>query len=117
SPDHFVLLAFLAAPIAAIMVDDVKLTRILAIVPLASFIAVRGLAHLASRGTVAARTAAAVLLIGSIWQFHLFYRDYFTGYAERSAVWFGGNRGGAMEAMLTGTNAPAIYISSTIPMV
>jgi 4-amino-4-deoxy-L-arabinose transferase-like glycosyltransferase len=118
SPDHFMLLAFLAAPLGGIMVDDVKVMRVLAMVPIAAFVATRGVAYLASRGTVAARTAAAVLLVGSVWQFQLFYRDYFTGYRERSAPWFDRNRGGAMEAVLArADDASAIYVSDTIPMV
>ncbi len=118
--DVFVLLGFLVAPIGALIVDEVKLTRVLIIVPFAAFVAARGVDALVRMPRVWWRVVAIGLLLGTLVQFQQFYRDYFTGYRERSSVWFGGNRGGAIEALLARadrTPPPALYVSREIPMV
>jgi hypothetical protein len=118
--DMFVLLGFIVAPMSALIADEVKMSRVLVIVPFAALIAARGVETLLGSRRIGWRLVAIGLLAGSLVQFPVFYRDYFTGYRERSAARFDGNRGGAIEAMLSlaaREPRPPLYVSRAIPMV
>jgi hypothetical protein len=61
------------------------------------------------------RAVAVLLLALGPLQFGLFDRDYFTGYRLRSGPWLGGNRRGALEALIERErqdHAPYIYFST-----
>ena len=94
-----ILLSFLAAPIAAIVVGEVKVNRALVLLPAAALICGYGIANMMSWRARWARTAIVVLLIATAAQFAYFYWDYLGPYRDRSAWWFERNRYGAFDTM------------------
>jgi len=118
--DRFVLMAFAAGPIGALIVAESKMTRALVMVPLAALIAVRGVEGLMSQRKLAWRLAAIALVAATAMQFRLFYGDYVGNYRERASFWFEGNREGAFEYLVSrtaSTPAARIYINNQIPLV
>jgi len=61
------------------------------------------------------RIVAAVLLLAMAVQFRSFWSDYFSDYRVRSAVWLGGNIGGALEELIDRVRvqpAPAVFFTT-----
>jgi hypothetical protein len=107
---------FLLAPVAALVVVDVKINRALIMLPFGAMAAAAGVDRLLhSRGRVWRVVAAALLVLAPL-QFAYFYRDYMTDYRSRSAFWFEQNKRAAFEDILARDRArpaPRIFISRT----
>jgi Dolichyl-phosphate-mannose-protein mannosyltransferase len=119
-PDLFVLAAFLAAPIGALIVGEVKASRALVMAPLAALVCARGVEALMSARSLMWRAVAIVLLAALGLQFQTFYADYAGPYRERSSQAFEGNRDAAIASLVARadtTRAPALYVSGDILLV
>jgi 4-amino-4-deoxy-L-arabinose transferase-like glycosyltransferase len=119
-PDLFVLTGFLAAPIGALIVGEVKASRALVMAPLAALVCARGVEALMSARSLVWRGIAIVLLAALGLQFQTFYADYVGQYRERSSQAFESNRDGAIASLVAradATRAPALYVSSDILLV
>jgi 4-amino-4-deoxy-L-arabinose transferase-like glycosyltransferase len=119
-PDLFVLTGFLAAPIGALIVGEVKASRALVMAPLAALVCARGVEALMSARSLTWRAAAIVLLAALGLQFQSFYADYVGPYRERSSQAFEGNRDAAIASLVAradATRAPALYVSNDILLV
>ncbi len=93
------LLGFFLAPIAAVLVAEVKINRALVVMPFGALIAVAGLAWML-RGGRLRQLAAIALLLSVPLQFRGFYVHYMTDYRLLSGYWFESNiRGGLEEVM------------------
>ena len=117
--DRFVLLGFFVAPFSALIVPEANASRAFAMVPLAALIATRGVQSLLRSASMVWRGLAIVLLIATVAQFQMFYRDYLGQYRERSSSWFEGNRDGAFEALIAradGNHAARMHVSGDIPL-
>jgi hypothetical protein len=89
--------------------------RVMFMLPYASFVATAGLEWLWQRRTRAARNAVIVLLIVMALQFTVFYRDFFTHYALRSAFYYDPAAAeDVAEYMMADTTAPLLYFSEEI---
>src|SRR5262249_25968634 len=65
--------------------------------------------------TVQWRIVVVVLLLAMAVQFRAFWSDYFSDYRVRSAIWLGGNIGGALEEVIDRARAqtpPAVFFST-----
>jgi len=93
------LLGFFLAPIAAVLVAEVKINRALVIMPFAALIASAGLAWMLGGGR-ARQAAALALLLAVPLQFRSFYRDYMNEYRLLSGYWFEGNIRGGLEELM-----------------
>ena len=113
------LTGFLIAPVAALIVDDqYAIGREMAVVAFGALLATFGVERLWTSTNTRARAIAAGLLMLVPLQFAYFCTDYFTGYRQRAALWFGNNLPGAMErliAMEPPDTGRRVYISDAIP--
>jgi hypothetical protein len=119
-PDRFVLASFLAAPIGALVVGEVKASRALVMVPLAALVAARGVEGLLQSRTRPWRAAAVVLVVAAVVQFQMFYKDYVGEYRQRASLAFESNRAEAFATLVAradGNGAMPIFISSDILLV
>ena len=106
----------LLAPVAALVVLEVKVNRALVMLPFAAMAAAAGVDTMLRARRPVWRYAAAALLVAVPLQFASFYRDYLTDYRSRAAFWFEQNKRGAFEEILARDREspiPAIYISRT----
>lgn len=114
--DLLVLAGFVLAPVAALLVLEVKINRELIFLPLAAMVASCGAyAMLRARFKVWALVAMS-LLIAVPREFKTFHRDYMTEYRGRSAPWFEGNIRGGLEDVIARDRerpVPQVYISRT----
>jgi hypothetical protein len=111
------LLCFFCAPLAAVLVAEVKINRALVMLPFAALIATFGVAQLWDARNRMWRLVAVTLLLFVPVQFRSFYLDYLHDYRLRSAYWFENNIRGATEQLMA--RAPAggnsrIYLSTDI---
>jgi 4-amino-4-deoxy-L-arabinose transferase-like glycosyltransferase len=116
--DILVLSGLLTSPIAAVLVAEVALRRMLVMVPFVILIAVSGMESMLSSKRLAPRLAAVALLVMTGMQFRSFYRDYMGDYRTRSSVWFGGNiRDTLVDVMQRTRHTPAakVHVSDSIP--
>ena len=114
------LLGFVAAPIAAVMVGEVRINRALVILPFGALLAALGVESLVASRHAFVRVAAVVLVALLPWQFYGFYRDYLTDYRIRSSVWFERNLPGAFDVVAARAAASAaapVYLSTDIPWI
>lgn len=117
TPAHLVLLVgFALAPVAALLVLEVKVNRALAMLPFGVLIATVGVDCLLRATHKLWRAVGIALLVAIPLQFGLFYHDYFTAYRLRSSFWFERNIRGALEDVIARdgeVRVPAVYISRT----
>jgi 4-amino-4-deoxy-L-arabinose transferase-like glycosyltransferase len=111
-----VLAGFLTAPLAALLALEVAIHRALVMLPFAAFLATYGVEWFLERDIRWRRALYALLVLVPL-QFASFYRDYMTGYRERSAFWFERNQRGAIEAVIAREprDGPVpVYLSTNI---
>jgi 4-amino-4-deoxy-L-arabinose transferase-like glycosyltransferase len=111
-----ILIGFLSAPLAACLVvpEPYAVDRELVILPFGVLLAVIGVEAMLASRTPRWRAAAVVLLAIVPLQFAFFLFDYYGDYRRFSAVWFNGNRRGALEEIIARDvrkPAPAVYLS------
>jgi len=94
------LLGLFLAPVAGALVAEVKVNRVLVMLPFAALIATSGLAWAAERRSWIWKLVAVVLIVAAPLQFISFYSNYVGDYRMRSSYWFESNiRGGVEEVM------------------
>jgi 4-amino-4-deoxy-L-arabinose transferase-like glycosyltransferase len=122
---YLVLIALLAAPAAASLVDEpYAIDRSLGLLPLGAIVAAFGVEWLLERRSLSATVVRrSVLALTAIWmlvQFDGFHRDYFTDYRRRAAFWFNNNHPGALDPIISdhppGDLRP-IYLSDRMPFI
>jgi len=111
-----VLIGFVSAPLAACLVvpEPYAVDRELVILPFGVLLAVMGVEAMLASHVPRWRAAAVVLLAVVPLQFAFFLFDYYGDYRRFSAVWFNGNRRGALEEIIARdarAPAPAVYLS------
>jgi 4-amino-4-deoxy-L-arabinose transferase-like glycosyltransferase len=116
TPGYLLVLAgFVLAPVAALLVLEVKV-RALVLLPLVAMIGACG-AYVMFRAKRKVWSVVAIALLAAApYEFVPFYRDYMTRYRLRSAFWFESNRRGALEEVIARDHPrpiPQIYISRT----
>ncbi len=117
--DLVLLLGFATAPLAACLVvpEPYAIDRELELLPFAVLIATYGLQQLLAAERARWRVVGACALALVPLHFGFFYVDYFTDYRVSSAVWFGGNRRGALEEILAREprhDTSAVYLSTNL---
>jgi len=115
--DLILLAGFLSAPFAACLVvpEPYAIDRELELLPFGVLIATRGVERLLAARARVYRAAAIVLLALVPLHFAFVLFDYFGDYRIRSAIWFSGNRRGALESIVARASrerVPAIYLST-----
>ncbi len=113
--NRLLLLGLAVAPLAAVLVGEVRMNRALIMLPFAVLIATFGVEQLLTARRPTWRLAGASLLALLPLQFGWFYRDYMTDYRARSSPWFEGNMRGAIEEILHRTSqrqVPAVYLTT-----
>lgn len=106
----------LLAPVAALVVAEVKINRALIMLPFAALVAAAGADTMLRARRAIWRLAAVALLAAIPLQFAYFYRDYLTDYPARAAFWFEQNKRAAFENILARDRErplARIYISRT----
>lgn len=115
TPINLVLLLGLAsAPLAAAIVAEVAINRMLVMLPFAILISTIGVEYLLTASARTWRVVAAGLLLLVPVQFYYFRADYMGDYRLRSSFWFEGNIRGAVETILARDQAGqlgAVYLS------
>ncbi len=112
-----IVLGFLTAPLAALIVAQVAIHRALAIVPFGVLLAMFGVEWLMTSRRTALRAAAVVLLLAVPVSFGVFYRDYFARYRLHAAGALEYNMRGAVEEILSrepAHGARPVYISDQV---
>lgn len=115
-----ILLGLLIAPIAAVMVGEVRVNRALTLLPMAALVAAYGIDEMLGWKNRWARPLAAGLLVLSTLQFAGFYYDYLARYPLRTGSWFEGNRRGAFDlvsADLAAGRATRVYLADSTPWI
>ncbi|PYQ75578.1 MAG: hypothetical protein DMG04_06875 [Acidobacteria bacterium] len=115
--DLILLAGFLSAPFAACLVvpEPYAIDRELELLPFGVLIATRGVERLLAARARVYRAAAIVLLALVPLHFAFVLFDYFGDFRIRSAIWFSGNRRGALESIVARASrerVPAIYLST-----
>ena len=120
-PDPFglhalILIGIVTAPIAATLKGQPSMVqRVVFMFPYAAVVAAAGLQWLWERPGRAVRLLAIALIAAIPLQFALFYRDFFTHYALRSAFYYDPAAAeDVSESMMADTTAPLIYFSGEI---
>ena len=114
------LLGFVLAPLAAVMVGEVRVNRALVMLPFAVLLATIGVDALLSARNWLWRIAAVALLVGVPVHFAVFYKDYLTDYRVRSSIWFESNIRGALEnvtAREDRLHPERVYLNNGIPWI
>jgi hypothetical protein len=115
--NRLLLAGFFCAPVAAVLVTEVKINRALIMMPFAVLIASIGIRWMLERGSRAWTIAAAVLIVAMPLQFRSFYQDYMGDYRMRSGYWFENNIRGAIAELIRRNppgSAHRIYLSTDI---
>jgi 4-amino-4-deoxy-L-arabinose transferase-like glycosyltransferase len=111
-----ILIGIVTAPIAATLKGQPSMVqRALFMLPFASLVATAGLEWLWQRRERVARIGAIVLIAGIPLQFAVFYRDFFTHYALRSAFYYDPAAAeDVCEYMMADPKAPLLYFSEEL---
>lgn len=115
TPGYLVVLAaFLLAPVSALLILEVKVNRVLVLLPMAAILAACGAGVMFRAKRKVWGVVALALLVAVPYEFVPFYRDYLTRYRMRSAAWFDSNIRGALENVIERDRArpiPRVFIS------
>jgi hypothetical protein len=111
-----ILLGIVTAPIAATLKGQpFTVQRILYMLPFAALVATAGFDAMWQMRHRAAKAAGIVLIAALVLQFGVFYRDFFTHYALRSAFYYDPVAfEDVAEYMMADTTAPLIYFSDEL---
>jgi hypothetical protein len=114
--DALVLIGIVTAPIAATLKGQPSMVqRALFMLPYAALVATAGLDWLWQRRGRGARLVAIALIAAIPLQFAVFYRDFFTHYARRSAFYYDPAAAEDVAAyMMADRKAPIFYFSDQI---
>ena len=114
------LLGLFLAPVAGALVGEVKVNRVLVMLPFAALIATSGLAWAMERRSWIWKLAALGIVAAMPLQFVSFYRDYMGDYRVRSSYWFENNIRGGVEEVIRRNPAGSshrVYLSTDIQWV
>jgi 4-amino-4-deoxy-L-arabinose transferase-like glycosyltransferase len=113
----FLVTGLLVAPLAAVLALDGEIKRWLAFVPFVILVAGAGFAALHASRRRVIRASAVALVVLSVAQFSGFLWDYWTGYRERSAFYYGGDIGGAVREILANAgDVRCVMIERRVPV-